>query len=82
MKQVVGKIIEVQEGKIGQKEFAQYTEKISSVLDLIKKDMILKASIKDVCTILDTKANIDDTNKALMDIHVALDKKANQEDLS
>lgn len=59
MKQVVGKIIEVQEGKIGQKEFAQYTEKISSVLDLIKKDMILKASIKDVCTILDTKASTD-----------------------
>lgn len=35
--------------------------------------MLLKANIKDVCTLLDTKCKIDDVNKALTEIHKELD---------
>jgi hypothetical protein len=31
----------------------------------IDKDVMLKANIKDVCTLLDTKPNIENVNKAL-----------------
>jgi len=41
----------------------------------------MKANIKDVCTLLDAKSNIDDVNKALVEIHKELDLKSNQEDL-
>ena len=38
---------------------------------------MLKANIKDVCTLLDTKPNIENVNKALTQIHKELDIKSN-----
>lgn len=37
--------------------------------------MLLKANIKDVCTLLDTKANTTDVNKVLEKIHLEMDHK-------
>ena len=42
---------------------------------------MLKANIKDVCTLLDTKPNIENVNKALTQIHKELDVKSNEQDL-
>jgi len=47
-------------------------------MDLIQKDILLKANIKDLCTLLDSKASIEDINKALTEIHQELDSKTNQ----
>lgn len=42
----------------------------------------MKPNIKDVCILFDQKANIDDVNKALEEIHSELDQKANETVLS
>ena len=42
--------------------------------------MMLKASIKDVCGLLDSKAAVEDINTALSNIHTELDFKLNLED--
>ena len=47
-----------------------------SKLEAISKDLLLKGSIKDICTLLDMKANIEDINTALSDIHKELDCKS------
>lgn len=44
----------------------------------LAKDILLKASVKDVCTLLDMKANIEDVNVALTEIHRELDTKINK----
>lgn len=38
--------------------------------------MTQKPNIKDVCILFDQKANIEDVNKALEEIHTDLDSKA------
>lgn len=50
-------------------------------MNLIFQDIILKANIKDVCTLLDTKARIEDVNKSLTEIHKELDNKPSNDDL-
>eukprot|EP00357_Protocruzia_adherens_P011027 CAMPEP_0114975776 /NCGR_PEP_ID=MMETSP0216-20121206/2296_1 /TAXON_ID=223996 /ORGANISM="Protocruzia adherens, Strain Boccale" /LENGTH=802 /DNA_ID=CAMNT_0002336613 /DNA_START=61 /DNA_END=2469 /DNA_ORIENTATION=+ len=51
-------------------------------LEDVGKDMLLKANIKDVCTLLDMKSNIDDVNKALTEVHKELDQKSAAEELT
>ena len=48
----------------------------------INKELLMKSSVKDVCALLDMKANIDDVNKALSEIHKDLDGKAHGEELT
>lgn len=48
---------------------------LSTKLDELQKDLLLKASIKDLCTLLDMKANIEEVNIALVGIHTELDQK-------
>ena len=48
---------------------------ISTKLEELQKDLLLKASIKDLCTLLDMKANIEEVNIALVGIHTELDQK-------
>ena len=38
---------------------------LSLKVEEMDKDVMLKANIKDVCTLLDTKPNIENVNKAL-----------------
>ncbi|CAG9318475.1 unnamed protein product [Blepharisma stoltei] len=47
-----------------------------TALEEVARDMLVKANIKDMCTLLDMKANVDDVNKILSDIHKELDSKA------
>lgn len=44
--------------------------------------MMLKANITDMCGMLDSKANVDDINKVLTDLHSELDTKAGQEEVA
>ena len=44
-------------------------------IEELSKELLSKAYVKDVCTLLDMKASIDDVNSALMDIHKELDSK-------
>lgn len=44
-------------------------------IEEISKELVSKAYIKDLCTLLDMKASIDDVNSALMEIHKELDTK-------
>ena len=44
-------------------------------IDEIQKELLLKASVKDLCTLLDMKANVEDINIALLGIHKELDCK-------
>ena len=43
---------------------------------------MMKANIKDVSTIIDKKASIDDVNKALIEVHKELDLKSSQQEVT
>jgi len=58
--------------------FDEYKGRTTSILDEVGRDMGSKANIKDVCTLMDLKANIEDVNKALKDVHKDLDGKTEQ----
>uniref|UniRef100_A0A7S3IAC5 C1q domain-containing protein n=1 Tax=Fabrea salina TaxID=342563 RepID=A0A7S3IAC5_9CILI len=51
-------------------------------LEDVSKDMVQKSNVKDVCELLDTKANVEDANKALSDIHKELDYKVSTEEFN
>lgn len=50
-------------------------------VDELGKELVLKSNIKDVCALLDTKAGIEDVNKALTEVHKELDMKAGSTEL-
>lgn len=82
LKKIVHKLCIDQDERITQKEFAQHIKFTKGVLDVIQKDVLLKASIKDVCQLIDSKSNIEDVNTALTSIHKELDQKPTYDDLS
>ena len=51
-------------------------------VERLGKEVLLKANIKDICTLLDIKANIDDVTHALEDLHGEIDSKVAVEELS
>jgi hypothetical protein len=55
-----------------------YTEIISHVED-INKELLLKANIKDVCTLIDMKANIDDVNNVMSDLSKKVDTTSKED---
>lgn len=44
-------------------------------IEELSKELVEKAYVKDICTLLDMKASIEDVNSALIDIHKELDSK-------
>ena len=54
----------------------QHARTTSNALEDFSKDMLLKANIKDVCSLLDMKSNIEDVNKVFFEINKELDLKA------
>ena len=44
------------EDRLPLKDFENYINTNRNALDLMQKDILLKANIKDICTLLDTKA--------------------------
>lgn len=63
LKKIVHRICMDQDDRVTQKEFQQHIQFTKNVLDLIQKDMILKANIKDVCILIDSKASKTSSNK-------------------
>lgn len=70
------------ESKIDERDWWSSSEQIAKKLSGIQEDLSMKPNIKDVCILFDQKANIDDVNKALEEIHSELDQKANETVLS
>ena len=71
--------------KANQSEMDQHIASTRSALEDVARDIVLKANIKDVCTLLDMKASnfhtdIDDVNKALVDLKHNSDSKVPLED--
>ena len=62
--------------------FEKFIISFDESLEKIKKDVILKGNIKDICILLDTKANIDDVNHALTEIHNELDSKTGESEFN
>ena len=58
------------------------TKTVSNELSEIKKNLLLKSDIKDVCLLLDMKVNIDDENQHFNEIINELNRKAKAEDLN
>ena len=62
-------VVERLQGDIQQKAQAQeidaMNEFVRGQLDGIAKELLLRVSIKDLCTLLDQKANLNDVNKTL-----------------
>jgi hypothetical protein len=48
-------------------------------LEEIQKDLMMKSNIKEILNLMKNKADIDDVNKALTQIHEELDTKCNSE---
>lgn len=76
----VDKVYRLLEDCVRQKQFHTSTARMSEVLEDFGKELLLRASIKDVCTLLDLKASkchldIEDVNQALQDVHSELDGK-------
>ena len=76
----VDKVYRLLEDCVRQKQFQTSTTRMSEVLEDFGKELLLRASIKDVCTLLDLKAStshldIEDVNQALQEVHSELDGK-------
>ena len=68
--------------KINLEKFDSFIESISSNIQEIKNDLVLKGNIDEIMSYLKNKANIDDVNKALVEIHNELDSKSSLEDFN
>ncbi|KAL4493978.1 hypothetical protein ABPG72_021995 [Tetrahymena utriculariae] len=82
MRKMVEKVFRECEDKVNLKDFDHFANQANLAIEELQRDMLLKSNIKDVCTLLDAKSNIDDVNRALSDIHRELEKKSYQEDLN
>jgi hypothetical protein len=69
------------DNKANRTELENHIQQTRNALAEVAKDMCQKANLKDICIILDTKANIKDTNTALIEIHKELDLKLSRSDL-
>eukprot|EP00826_Nyctotherus_ovalis_P037200 TRINITY_DN3379_c0_g1_i5.p1 TRINITY_DN3379_c0_g1~~TRINITY_DN3379_c0_g1_i5.p1 ORF type:complete len:595 (+),score=254.19 TRINITY_DN3379_c0_g1_i5:106-1890(+) len=68
--------------KLSRNDFEQHVINGREQLTNIKKDLLLKANIKDVCTLIDIKASSEDVKKAFNEVHFELERKATSSDLS
>ncbi len=75
------KIIREVEGKASAKEFDQHVLYSRTAIDEMHKELLLRATIKDVCTLLDQKANVEDINSTLALVQKEVEKRAIEDDL-
>jgi hypothetical protein len=73
---------EVKSNTLKRQDWEKTAYKLEEELEKLGKEVLLKANIKDICTLLDIKANIDDVNHALEDLHQELDGKVSFEELA
>jgi hypothetical protein len=55
---------------------------VSEQLGALQKEVMLKCNINDACALLDTKANVEDVNRAMDQINGVMDSKAVAHDLN
>ena len=82
MKLSLSKLNEEIKTKANIEKIDSFIESISSNIQEIKNDLVLKGNIDEIMSYLKNKANIDDVNKALVEIHNELDTKSSQEDFN
>lgn len=68
--------------KLDYNKFEGYMTDTRSSLEEIQKDLMMKANIKEILSLLKNKADIDDVNKALTQIHEELDSKCAMENFN
>lgn len=54
---------------------------VKNVIEDINKELLLKASIKDLCTLLDQKANVEDINTTLLHVQKEVEKCVAEDEL-
>lgn len=65
IRRMLDKVIKELEQRASYKEFESHIIFTKNGLEDLHKELLLKASIKDLCTLLDQKANVDDVNQTL-----------------
>jgi molecular chaperone DnaK (HSP70) len=75
------KLIREVESKTPAKEFDQHVNITRTAMDEMHKDLLLRATIKDVCTLLDEKANVEDINSTLALVQKEVEKRAGEDAL-
>ena len=68
--------------KLDEKKFEVMTSDTFNSIEEIQKDLMSKANIKEVLSLLKNKTDIEDVNKALTQIHEELDLKCSNEYVS
>ncbi len=75
----VDKISKETFNKLDFNKFDAYINDTRMAIEEVHKDLMMKANIKEMITLLKNKSDIDDVNKALSQIHEELDLKCNTE---
>ena len=78
----ISKLTNEIQNKLDNDKFDSIIESVSSNIQEIKNDLVLKGNIDEIMSYLKNKANIDDVNKALVEIHSELDSKSSLEDFN
>lgn len=65
--------------KLDYNKFEAYMADTRNSIEEMQKDLMMKSNIKEILNLLKNKADIDDVNKALTQIHEELDIKCNLE---
>jgi hypothetical protein len=68
--------------KIDYNKFENYMADTRHSIDEIQKDLMMKSNIKEILNLLKNKADIDDVNKALTQVHEEIDTKCNMEQVN
>lgn len=76
------KLIREVDGKSSAKEFDQHVSFTRAAVEDLQKEMILRATIKDVCVLLDQKANVEDVNSTLQLVQKEVEKRAPEDVLT
>ncbi len=58
-------------------KFENYMNEVRSSIEDMQRDLLMKSNIKEILSLMKNKADIDDVNKALTQIHEELDTKCN-----
>jgi mannose/fructose/N-acetylgalactosamine-specific phosphotransferase system component IIB len=62
---MIDKIVKEVEFKSSYKDHENHINFSKNAFEELHKELLMKASIKDVCTLLDQKANVEDVNQTL-----------------
>lgn len=65
VRRMLEKVFKDLESKAGFKELESHALFTKNSLEDLHKELLLKASIKDLCMLLDQKANVEDVNQTL-----------------